>query len=93
VVPGASLAQLYHAAHAAFPAAPYGLSLRTSLPAVIVHTGALSNIGVSMLVYLTGGRQTLVKRNTVSGGYTRILSFNFGSMFERSTDAVAPVMR
>jgi len=35
VVPGASLAQLSHAARAAFPSAPYGLSLRTSLLAGI----------------------------------------------------------
>ena len=43
MVPGASLARLYHAALAAFPAAPCGLSLRTSLLARIVHSGALSN--------------------------------------------------
>ena len=42
MVPGVSLAQLCHAARAADPAAPYGLSLRTSLLASIVHSGALS---------------------------------------------------
>jgi len=39
-----------------------------------------SLVGVSMSVYLTGGRQPLVKRKTVPGCYTRILSFNFGSL-------------
>ena len=47
MVPGVSLAQLCHAARAADPATPYGLSLRTSLLASIVHSGALSNMWTS----------------------------------------------
>ena len=52
VVPGVSLAQLCHAARAADPAAPYGLSLRTSLLASIVHSGALSNIISCFMKYI-----------------------------------------
>ena len=42
-VPGASLAQLFPAACAASPAVQWGSSLRTSLLAGIVRSGALSN--------------------------------------------------
>jgi len=53
-VPGASLAQLFPAACAASPTVQWGSSLRTSLLAGIVRSGALSNNFMTIRVCFGG---------------------------------------